>query len=118
MRREAALTTCRHVEPDGKRISMTIAVAVPEAQKGAGVSMSYQESVAPDTVFAMQEAIRWHVTCSLGKAWRNLSAGDLFTTVALAVRDQLVERFLASEEPYQHTDPKRLYYLSTRHGGC
>jgi len=74
--------------------------------------MSYQESAAIDVVSALQESIRRHATYSLGKAWRDLSARDRFTAVALAVRDQLVERFLETAERYQHKDPKRLYYLS------
>ena len=37
---------------------------------------------------------------------------DLFTAVALSVRDQMVDRFLETQERYQQKDPKRLYYLS------
>jgi len=74
--------------------------------------MGDQESAAKEAVSAIQAAIRRHATYSLGKAWRDLSARDLFTAVALAVRDQLVERLLATEERYRHKDPKRLYYLS------
>jgi starch phosphorylase len=74
--------------------------------------MSDQDSAAIDAVSALQECIRRHATYSLGKAWRNLSVRDLFTAVALTVRDQLVERFLETEERYQQQDPKRLYYLS------
>ena len=53
-----------------------------------------------------------HATYSLAKAWRDLSPGDLFTAVALAVRDQMVERYLETAARYAHQDPKRLYYLS------
>ncbi|HEX9869760.1 MAG TPA: glycogen phosphorylase, partial [Candidatus Tectomicrobia bacterium] len=74
--------------------------------------MDDQEGAATDSVFAIQESIRRHVNYSLGKAWRDLSARDLFTAVALSVRDQLVERMLETEERYRQKDPKRLYYLS------
>jgi glycogen phosphorylase len=74
--------------------------------------MGYRESAATDTVFVIQESIRRHVIYSLGKAWRDLSAGDLLTAVALSVRDRLVERMLETEERYRQQDPKRLYYLS------
>jgi glycogen phosphorylase len=47
-----------------------------------------------------------------GKAWRDLSTRDLYTAVALSVRDQMVERFLETAERNQQQDPKRLYYLS------
>jgi glycogen phosphorylase len=74
--------------------------------------MSYQDSAARDSVCAIQESIRRHATYSLGKAWRDLSTRDLYTAVALSVRDQMVERFLETEERNQQQDPKRLYYLS------
>jgi starch phosphorylase len=74
--------------------------------------MSHQKSTVTDSVSAIQEAIHRHVKYSLGKAWRALSTRDLFTAVALSVRDQLVERMLETEERYQQQHPKRLYYLS------
>ena len=63
-------------------------------------------------VAAMQAAIRHHVRYSLGKEWESLSGPELFTAVALAVRDQLVDRMLATEERYHQAQAKRLYYLS------
>jgi starch phosphorylase len=74
--------------------------------------MSYNLSAALDSVSAIEESIRRHVIYSLGKAWRDLSTEDLFTAVALSIRDQLVERMLETEERYRQKDPKRLYYLS------
>jgi len=65
-----------------------------------------------DSVSELAEAIRRHAKYSLGKAWRDLSRRDLFTAVALTVRDVLVDRFLETEERYRQRDPKRLYYLS------
>src|SRR5262245_699020 len=61
---------------------------------------------------ALQDSIRRHVRYSLGKEWRHLSGYDLFTAVALAVRDRLVDRMLATEARYQQANAKRLYYLS------
>jgi glucan phosphorylase len=37
---------------------------------------------------------------------------DKFRALALAVRDRLVERLLATEGKYQRQDSKRVYYLS------
>ena len=65
-----------------------------------------------NSVSDLQESICQHVRYSLGKEWKNLSGRDLFLGVALAVRDRLVERMLETEERYQRTDAKRLYYLS------
>jgi starch phosphorylase len=60
----------------------------------------------------LREAIQWHAKYSLGKSWPDLSARDRFNAVALAVRDRMVDRMLETEERYQQTDSKRLYYLS------
>ncbi|HXK26669.1 MAG TPA: glycogen/starch/alpha-glucan phosphorylase, partial [Candidatus Binatia bacterium] len=65
-----------------------------------------------DSVSDVQDLICRHAKYSLGKAWRDLSPRDLFTAVALTVRDQMVDRFLETEERCQQKDPKRLYYLS------
>jgi starch phosphorylase len=74
--------------------------------------MSDPDRVATEAAPAIEESIRRHAKYSLGKAWRDLSARDLLTAVALSVRDKLVERMLETEERYQRQDPKRLYYLS------
>ena len=63
-------------------------------------------------VSAIQDSICRHAKYSLGKAWDDLSSFDLFSAVALSVRDQMVDRFLETQERYQQKDPKRLYYLS------
>ena len=63
-------------------------------------------------VAALRAAIRHHVRYSLGKEWQSLSGPELFRAVALAVRDQLVDRMLATEERYRQAQAKRLYYLS------
>ena len=60
----------------------------------------------------LQDSIRRHVRYSLGKEWKQLSGYDLFTAVALAVREILVDRMFATEARYQQANAKRLYYLS------
>jgi starch phosphorylase len=70
------------------------------------------KSAAIDSVDAIRDSICRHAKYSLGKAWRDLSSRELFTAVALTVRDRMVDRLLETEERYQQKDPKRLYYLS------
>ena len=74
--------------------------------------MTNQQSSETGAVRAIEESIRHHVKYSLGKAWRELSTKDLFTAVALSVRDRMVERMLDTEERYRREDPKCLAYLS------
>ena len=64
------------------------------------------------TVPAFQDAIRYHARYSLGKRWGRCSGRELFTAVAFAVRDTLIDRMLDTEDRYQQTDPKRVHYLS------
>ena len=61
---------------------------------------------------SFQDAIQSHVRYSLGKRWHELTRHELFMAVALAVRDRLVDRMLATEERYEQRGAKRLYYLS------
>jgi len=74
--------------------------------------MHDQNCAETDAVGAIQAAIGRHATYALAKAWRDLSPDERLTAVALAVRDQMVERYLETEARYARQDPKRLYYLS------
>src|SRR5574337_1669708 len=64
------------------------------------------------TVYAFQDAIRYHARYSLGKKWERCSSRELFMAVAFAARDILIDRMLETEDRYQQADPKRLHYLS------
>jgi starch phosphorylase len=59
-----------------------------------------------------QNSVRHHVKYSGGKAWAQAAKGDLYQAVALAVRDQLIDEMLETDERYNSNDAKRLYYLS------
>ena len=72
----------------------------------------FEKHPETDSVPAIEKSIRRHVRYSLAKTWRDLSASDLLTAVALSVRDRLVERMLETEERYRQEDPKRLSYIS------
>ena len=60
----------------------------------------------------LRESIRRHVRYSLGREWRNLSGREIFSAVALAVRDLLVDRMFQTEKRYKEMDAKKVYYLS------
>ena len=61
---------------------------------------------------ALQGAVRHRLKYDFAKKWEERSPRDLFQSVALTVRDHLVERLLATESRYIEQDAKRLYYLS------
>lgn len=63
-------------------------------------------------VAALEEAFERHARYSLGNAWGELSRRDQFNSVALAVRDRMMDLHLETEQRYRKQDAKRLYYLS------
>src|SRR5574337_71241 len=64
------------------------------------------------TASAFQDAIHYHAQYSLGKRCEGCSRRELFTAVALAVRDSIIDKMLDTEDRYQQADPKRVHYLS------
>ncbi len=65
-----------------------------------------------DTILTIQDSIFHHIRYSLGKHWDNISEQDLFTAVALSVRDRMIDGMLETEERYEKSKAKHLYYLS------
>jgi starch phosphorylase len=70
------------------------------------------DSNVSENAAAFQDSIRAHIKYTLGKGWEKLSTRDAFLAVALAVRDRLIDHMLETQERYEQTDAKRLYYLS------
>src|SRR5260370_32047353 len=56
--------------------------------------------------------IEHHIRFSLAKRRINLSKHDWYVAAALAVRDMLVEKMLATKARFERADSKKLYYLS------
>lgn len=64
------------------------------------------------TKSSLKNSIYRHLTYSLAKGVEESNGRDKFRALALAVRDRLVERLLATERKYREEDSKRVYYLS------
>lgn len=64
------------------------------------------------TVESITTTIRRYVRYTLGRELHQLDRHDLFTAVALALRETLIDRMRETEERYQTAQAKRLYYLS------
>jgi starch phosphorylase len=60
----------------------------------------------------LRQAISRHVRRTLVRREEELTTSEFVTPVALAVRDQLVDRMLQTESRYRAAGAKRLYYLS------
>src|SRR5579883_3244818 len=65
-----------------------------------------------DPVRALAEAIRFHVTYSIGKRLEEATPRDFFISLSYAARQHVIHRMLNTEDRYNEADAKRLYYLS------
>lgn len=61
---------------------------------------------------ALRESILEHLHFTLAKDKYTATKRDLFQAVAYAVRDQLVGRWIKTQQQYYDADVKRVYYLS------
>src|SRR2546425_12638641 len=65
-----------------------------------------------DTKADLRQTVIRHAIYSRGMTIESLSPRERFHAVALAIRDRMVEKLLATEQRYQQASAKRLYYLS------
>jgi starch phosphorylase len=61
---------------------------------------------------ALMERFFHHLRFTQGEAWETAQPHDHFASLALAVRDQIVDRMIATQKAYHERDVKRVYYLS------
>ena len=60
----------------------------------------------------LKESIGNHLKYSQAKNWSTSTPLDQYNSVALTVRDRLVEKWINTQHEYHEKDPKRIYYLS------
>lgn len=68
--------------------------------------------VPHDDEAALRDAIQNKLTYSLGKSFNSATDNDWFHATALAVRDRLVDIWIASRRETKRLKKKRVYYLS------
>jgi len=64
---------------------------------------------------ALQRSFLAHVQYTRGQGPDRATPWDRFQAVAMAVRDRLAERWVATKQAYRTLDPKRAYYLSAEY---
>lgn len=69
------------------------------------------EQLRGDAEF-LRESILEHLHFTLGKDKYTASKRDLYNCVAFAIRDQLIGRWIKTQQQYYDADVKRVYYLS------
>src|SRR5205085_1809583 len=67
---------------------------------------------APNESAAILHSFTNHLLYSLAKDQYVATAHDRYMSLALTVRDRLVERWIATQQRYYRKDAKRVYYLS------
>ena len=60
----------------------------------------------------LERAVLDHLNYTVLKDARSADLSDLYTAVAHAVRDRLVQRWIHTQRAYYKQDAKRVYYLS------
>ncbi len=68
--------------------------------------------VLTSDVEGLKRAFAHHLEHSLAKDTFSATRLDFYKSLALTVRDRLVERWIATQEEYYRHDVKRVYYLS------
>ena len=63
-------------------------------------------------VDALKRAISDHVTYTLARDRARVTGRDMYMSTAWGIRDQLAERWAATQAAYRQADAKRVYYLS------
>ena len=69
---------------------------------------SYQGTRVQD----LKDSINFHLKYSQAKDKHSATILDKYNSIALAVRDRLVEKWIKTQQTYTKKDPKRIYYLS------
>ena len=64
------------------------------------------------TTEGLREDFAWHLRYTLSKDQGLATDRDCYTALANAVRDRLVERWIATQRSYHEQNVKRVYYLS------
>lgn len=60
----------------------------------------------------LQQSVTDHLLYTCAKDMKHATLHDVFQAIALATRDRLVERWLATDHTYEEEEVKRCYYLS------
>jgi glucan phosphorylase len=61
---------------------------------------------------ALADLVQRHIRYSVAKDRAQLTEADWYKAVALAVRDLIIERMIATQMAFDRVDAKRVYYLS------
>ncbi len=103
----AAALNARFFDDNGKGIMLG---NLSHANRAADAVERGQTS--EQTIIDLREAVLARLTYTIGKDRAAASSRDWFIATALAVRDRVVDRWLATTKKNYSENPRRVYYLS------
>lgn len=80
------------------------------ATKPRGINLKHDHLGLDEA--SIRQSLANHLVYSVGKDLYTATQRDLFHTLAYAVRDRLIERWMETMRSYYRHDAKRVYYLS------
>jgi glycogen phosphorylase len=90
---------------------MKARVMVDKLAKKVNHSKNKKSVVKPSTQ-ALKKAFFNHILFTLAKDKFSATKQDLYNGLALTVKDQLVKRWIRTQQSYYEVDAKRVYYIS------
>src|SRR5207237_10260915 len=69
-------------------------------------------AIAPNEAAALLHSFTNHLLYSLAKDQYSATELDRYMSLALTVRDRLIERWISTQQGYYTKDAKRVYYLA------
>ena len=61
---------------------------------------------------SLKESILRHLRLTLARHLKNATKQEIWMATCYAVRDQVIDRFIRTQEKHSETKTKRVYYLS------
>ncbi|XP_077537474.1 glycogen phosphorylase-like [Haemaphysalis longicornis] len=86
--------------------------SVPSSESERRKQISVRGIAQVESVTNFKKAFNRHVHYTLGKDRNVATPRDYYFALAHTVRDQLVGRWIRTQQYYHEEDPKRVYYLS------
>ena len=69
-------------------------------------------TIADPASTSLADGVVRHLRSSLAKDRKSATRRDHFVSLALAVRDRLIDRWIQTQSGYYDADARRVYYLS------
>ncbi len=91
---------------------MTAKGEIMDQMKKEPVCEEKEMGMEENGVESLKKLIKGHILSTLAKDPTRASKYDVYNAVAYAIRDDLIKRWIKTQDTYYNMDAKRVYYLS------